>query len=127
LNVHLSGVANYCLIGCKSTTRSLTFVITGMVLSDWLAVCRRQQEWWREVAYAGTKLLYQPAQQPIVYIVLWLTFWADLLSVPYGSDRHDPVIDMVALLPILPDRGTTMSALPLLLSQSVTTLVTFLI
>ena len=29
---------------------------------------RRQPDWWRQVAYSGTKLLYQPEPQPIVYI-----------------------------------------------------------
>jgi hypothetical protein len=45
-------------------------------------------------------------------------------QVAKASDRHEPVISVVALLPMLPDRGTIISELP---SESVTTLVTFLI
>ena len=30
---------------------------------------RRQPDWWRQVAYTGTKLLYQPEPKPVVYIV----------------------------------------------------------
>ena len=40
------------------------------------------------------------------------------------SDRHEPVISVVALLPMFPDRVTIISELP---SESVTTLVTSLI
>jgi hypothetical protein len=41
-----------------------------MVFSDSDSpVERSRPDWWREVAYAGTKLLYQPALQLIVYIV----------------------------------------------------------
>jgi hypothetical protein len=39
-----------------------------LCFSDSLAD-RREPDWSREVAYAGTKLLYQPAPQPIVYII----------------------------------------------------------
>ena len=61
-----------------------------MVFSDWLAVCRRQPEWWREVAYAGTKLLYQPAPQPIVYIVAVTDILGRLALVPYGEHGTIP-------------------------------------
>ncbi len=94
MNVPMSVVADYCLIGCtsKSTTRSLTFssLIAVMVFSDWLAVGRRQPEWWWEVAYAGTKLLYQPAPQPIVYIVPVTDILGRLALVPYGEHGTIP-------------------------------------
>ena len=36
-----------------------------------LLVYRRRPDWWREIAYAGTKQLYQPAPQPepVVYVI----------------------------------------------------------
>ncbi len=30
---------------------------------------RRQPDWWRQTAYSRTKLLYQPATKPVVYII----------------------------------------------------------
>ncbi len=61
-----------------------------MVFSDWLAVGRRQPEWWWEVAYAGTKLLFQPAQQPIVYIAPVTDILGRLALVPYGEHGTIP-------------------------------------
>jgi hypothetical protein len=46
---------------------------------------RRRQECRREVAYAGTKLLYQPAQQPIIYIIPVTDIHGILPLVPYGE------------------------------------------
>ena len=52
--------------------------------------CRRRPDWWREVAYAGTKLLYQPAPQPIVYIVPVTDILGRLALVPYGETGTIP-------------------------------------
>ncbi len=38
---------------------------------------RRQLMGWQQVAYSGTKLLYQPDPQQVVYIIPVKTFWAD--------------------------------------------------
>ncbi len=65
MNVHLSVIANYCLIGCERSSR-------------------------REVAYAGTKLLYQPVPQPIVYIVPVTDILGRIALVPYGE--HGTII-----------------------------------
>ncbi len=102
MNVPLSVVENFCLIGWKSTTRSLTFLITGMVFSDWLAVGRRQPEWWREGAYAGTKLLYQPALQPIVYIVPVTDILGRPALVPYGEHGLFPMDGARSCAPLSP-------------------------
>jgi hypothetical protein len=55
-----------------------------MVFSDSPAV-RRRPNWWREVAYAGTKLLYQPALRQIAYIVPVTDILGSLALVPYGE------------------------------------------
>jgi hypothetical protein len=52
--------------------------------------CRRWPDWWREVAYAGTKLLYQPAPQPVVYIVPVTDILGRLALVPYGETETIP-------------------------------------
>ncbi len=40
-------------------------------------------DWWWEVAYAGTKLLYQPTQEPIVYMIPVTDILGKLALVPY--------------------------------------------
>ena len=52
--------------------------------------CRRRPDWWREVAYAGTKLLYQPLPQPVVYIVPVTDILGRLALVPYGETGTIP-------------------------------------
>ena len=59
------------------------------VFSDLLAD-RRQPDWWRGVAYAGTKLLYQPAPQPIVYDIPVTDILGRLPLVPYGEHGTIP-------------------------------------
>ncbi len=51
---------------------------------------RRPPDWWQEVAYAGTKLLYQPAPQPIVYIIPVTDILGRLPLVPYGEHGTIP-------------------------------------
>ena len=51
---------------------------------------RRRPDWWREVAYTGTKLLYQPAPQPIVYIIPVTDILGRLALVPYGEHGTIP-------------------------------------
>ena len=51
---------------------------------------RRQPDWWRQVAYTGTKLLYQPQPQPVVYIVPIQNILARLALAPYGEHGTIP-------------------------------------
>ncbi len=55
---------------------------------------RRQLEslpdWWRQVAYAGTKLLYQPEPKPVVYIIPVKNILGRLALVPYGAHGTIP-------------------------------------
>ena len=50
-----------------------------------MACRRRQPDWWRQVAYSGTKLLYQPEPKPVVYIVPVKNILGRLALVPYGE------------------------------------------
>ena len=50
-----------------------------------MACRRRQPDWWRQVAYSGTKLLYQPEPKPVVYIVPVKNILGRSALVPYGS------------------------------------------
>ena len=51
---------------------------------------RRLPDWWRQVAYAGTKLLYQPEPKPVVYIVPVHHILGRLALVPYGAHGTIP-------------------------------------
>jgi hypothetical protein len=51
---------------------------------------RRQPDWWRQVAYTGTKLLYQPQPQPVVYIVPIQNILGRLALAPYGEHGTIP-------------------------------------
>ena len=51
---------------------------------------RRQPDWWRQVAYTGTKLLYQPEPKPVVYIVPINYILGRLALVPYGAHGTIP-------------------------------------
>ena len=51
---------------------------------------RRRPDWLLEVAYAGTKLLYQPAPQPIGYIIPVTDILGRLALVPYGEHGTIP-------------------------------------
>ena len=55
-----------------------------------LLVYRRRPDWWREIAYAGTKLLYQPAPQPVVYIIPVTEILGRLALTPYGEHGTIP-------------------------------------
>ena len=74
------------LEGARPQATSPTEII---LLSD-APANRRRPDWWREVAYAGTKLLYQPAPQPIVYIVPVTDILGRLALVPYGEHGTIP-------------------------------------
>ncbi len=51
-----------------------------------LTPCRRRQpDWWRQVAYKGTKLLYQPEPKQVVYIEPILNILGRLALAPYGD------------------------------------------
>ena len=45
---------------------------------------RRQPDWWRQTAYSGTKLLYQPEPKPVVYIIPVKDILGRLALVPFG-------------------------------------------
>ncbi len=64
----------------KSRTSAVIVTVLSYLWAD-----RRQPDWWREVAYAGTKLLNQPAPQPIVYIIPVTNILGRLPLVPYGE------------------------------------------
>ena len=51
---------------------------------------RRQPDWWRQVAYTGTKLLYQPQPQPVVYIVPIQNILGRLALAPCGEHGTIP-------------------------------------
>jgi len=55
-----------------------------------MACRRRQPDWWRQVAYSGTKLLYQPEPKPVVYIVPVKNILGRLALVPYGEHGTIP-------------------------------------
>ena len=55
-----------------------------------MACRRRQPDWWRLVAYSGTKLLYQPEPKPVVYIVPVKNILGRLALVPYGEHGTIP-------------------------------------
>ena len=56
-----------------------------------LTPCRRRQpDWWLQVAYIGTKLLYQPEPKPVVYIVPIRNILGRLALVPYGKHGSIP-------------------------------------
>ncbi len=52
--------------------------------------CRRQPDWWRQVAYTGTKLLYQPKPKPVVCIVPIQNILGRLALAPYGEHGTIP-------------------------------------
>ncbi len=83
LNVDDSHYSTYCIM---ISSTSLTIIV---LFSDSLAD-RRRPDWWREVAYAGNKLLYQPVPQPIVYIVPVTDILVRLALVPYGEHGTIP-------------------------------------
>jgi hypothetical protein len=58
--------------------------------TDLTPSCRRQPDWWRQVAYTGTKLLYQPEPKPVVYIVPVHHILGRLALVPYGAHGTIP-------------------------------------
>ncbi len=51
---------------------------------------RRRPDWWRQVAYSGTKLLYQPEPEPVVYIIPVKNILGRLALVPYGAHGTIP-------------------------------------
>ncbi len=51
---------------------------------------RRHREGWRELAYARTKLLYQSAQQLIIYMIPVPDILGRLPLVPYGEHGTIP-------------------------------------
>ncbi len=56
---------------------------------------RRQPDWWQQVAYTGTKLLYQQEPKQVVYIVLVRNILGRLLLAPYGE--HGTMAWMLAV------------------------------
>ena len=52
--------------------------------------CRRQPDWWRQTAYSGTKLLYQPEPKPVVYIIPVKDILGRLALVPFGEHGTIP-------------------------------------
>ena len=66
---------------------------------------RRQPDWWRQVAYTGTKLLYQPQPQPVVYIVpiRGRTFWAAWRWPPTASTEPSPMNGTICRVLITPE------------------------
>ncbi len=58
------------------------------ILGIWLTkTCRRHPDWWMQVAYSRTKLLYQPEPKPVVYLVPvnLKDILGRLALVPYGA------------------------------------------
>jgi hypothetical protein len=56
----------------------------------WMSCRRRRPDWWRQVAYSGTKLLYQPEPKPVVYIIPVKNILGRLALVPYGAHGTIP-------------------------------------
>jgi len=77
-SVHILYIKHYFLHQCALSVTNLT------------PSCRRQPDWWRQVAYTGTKLLYQPEPKPVVYIVPVHHILGRLALVPYGAHGTIP-------------------------------------
>jgi hypothetical protein len=89
------------------TCTSLTII---MVFSDSPAV-RRRPDGWREVAYPLTKLLFQPAPRPIVYIVPVTDILGRLALVPYGE--HKTILnDWLLLRDTIPKESVIIRTVP---------------
>ena len=98
--VHLIGVVSKqhrvahcvhtCALGAQGYTK--TFLMSTLIFfaPTPTPFCRRQPDWWRQVAYTGTKLLYQPQPQPVVYIVPIQNILGRLALAPYGEHGTIP-------------------------------------
>ncbi len=85
-----------CALGARGYTMSfLMSTLTFCFAPTPTPPRRRQPDWWRQVAYTGntgTKLLYQPQPQPVVYIVPIQNILGRLALAPYcehGTIPHE--------------------------------------
>ena len=59
---------------------------------------RRQPDWWRQVAYTGTKLLYQPEPKPVVYSPLVMSRIGLGLKANRADWPWSPILGRLALV-----------------------------